>query len=444
MPLNLSVPTDVYPADTLLPKILVIGIGGAGCNAVNNMIRANLNVIAAAFNTDAQALSESIAENKLQLGPQFTKGLGAGSSPQIGKKAAEESAEDIAKILEDIDMVFITAGMGGGTGTGGAPVIAKIAREMGILTVGVVTKPFHFEGSRRMKIAHLGLEDLQSYVDTLIIIPNQNLFLIADEDTTFSDAFKLADDVLHAGVRGVTDLIVMPGLINLDFADIRTVMSEMGKAMMGTGEAEGDSRAIKAAEAAISNPLLDNISMKGAKGVLINITGGMDMKLFEVDAAANRIKAEVDSDANIIFGSTFNQEMNGKIRVSVVATGIDTEDSTDNNHKNSTNNTINHENIARPFINKKDVFIAPEPIDPEIPLERTSQHTDYNSTETHDSSSSNQESSPMYYGTATTENKARSANTRTISNSTPQDNVLVKERDDNDIDIPAFLRRRNN
>ncbi|MBN8828842.1 MAG: cell division protein FtsZ [Sphingobacteriia bacterium] len=320
MSLNLNVPESII----LKPKITVIGVGGAGGNAVNNMIKSHLEgadfVIA---NTDAQALENSEASTKIQLGEQTTRGLGAGASPDIGRASAEESAEFIEQILEGSNMVFITAGMGGGTGTGAAPVVAKIARSKGILTVGVVTKPFHFEGAHRMRLAEAGLKELQKYVDTLIVIPNQNLFRIANERTTFADAFKMADDVLHAGVRGVTDLITMPGLINLDFADIVTIMSKMGKAMMGTGEASGDNRAIQAAEAAISNPLLDHTSMKGARGVLINITGGPDMTLFEVDEAANRIRDEVDSDANIIFGSTFNPALEGKIRITVVATGIE-------------------------------------------------------------------------------------------------------------------------
>jgi cell division protein FtsZ len=276
-------------------------------------------------NTDAQALQQSAAPHKIQLGVGVTRGLGAGSRPDVGRAAAEEALDEILAAMQGSNMVFITAGMGGGTGTGGAPVIARIARESGILTVGVVTKPFQFEGSHRMKIADAGIEELQKFVDTLIIIPNQNLFRIANERTTFADAFKMADDVLHSGVRGVTDLMVMPGLINLDFADIRTVMSEMGKAMMGTGEAEGERRAVDAAEAAISNPLLEDVSMKGARGVLINITGGSDMTLFEVDEAANRIREEVDSEANIIFGSTFDESLNGRMRISVVATGIDAE-----------------------------------------------------------------------------------------------------------------------
>jgi cell division protein FtsZ len=306
------------------PEITVFGVGGAGGNATNNMIKENLegvNFVVA--NTDAQALENSATQKRIQLGQITTQGLGAGALPAVGAASAEEAMDEIKEHLNSCNMVFITAGMGGGTGTGAAPVIARAAREKGILTVGVVTKPFHFEGPRRMKLAEAGLEELQRHVDTLIVIPNQNLFRIANEKTTFADAFKLADNVLHRGVRGVTDLMIMPGLINLDFADVKAVMGEMGKAMMGTGEAEGEHRARTAAEAAISNPLLDNVSMKGARGVLINITGGSDMTLFEVDEAANRIREEVDEAANIIFGSTFSDALEGKIRVSVVATGID-------------------------------------------------------------------------------------------------------------------------
>jgi cell division protein FtsZ len=315
------------------PKILVVGVGGAGNNAVNNMIRSNLvGVEYLVCNTDAQHLAQSLVDpsRRIQLGLQATQGLGAGSKPEVGRIAAEESLMDIIPLIEGSNMLFITAGEGGGTGTGAAPVIARAAREKGILTVGVVTKPFNFEGEYRKKTADAGIRELEKYVDTLIVIPNQNLFRISNEKTTFSEAFNMADNVLYSGVRGVTDLMVMPGLINLDFADIRAVMSEMGKAMMGTGEAAGENRAIAAAEAAISNPLLDDISMKGAKGVLINITGGPDMKLFEVDEAANRIREEVDnlknSEANIIFGSTFDPHMEGVIRVSVVATGIDADE----------------------------------------------------------------------------------------------------------------------
>lgn len=309
----------------LKPRITVIGVGGAGGNAVNNMIRGELHGVKfIASNTDAQALTLSLAEAKLQLGFEATQGLGAGSHPEVGKISAEESIEDVLTHIEGSNMLFITAGMGGGTGTGAAPVIAKYAREKGILTIGVVTKPFHFEGTNRMRTAERGIEELQQYVDTLIIIPNQNLFRVANEKTTFADAFKMADDVLYSGVRSVTDLMMKPGLINLDFADVRAVMGGMmGKAMMGTGEAQGEGRAIEAAEAAISSPLLDDVSMQGARAVLINITGGLDMTLYEVDEAANCIRAVVDPDAHIIFGSTFDEALAGKIRVSCVATGID-------------------------------------------------------------------------------------------------------------------------
>lgn len=308
----------------LSPRITVVGVGGAGGNAVNNMIGSGLEGCEfLVCNTDAQALDGSLCQNKLQLGVTVTGGLGAGAKPEIGRLAAEESLDDVMQYLEGANMVFITAGMGGGTGTGAAPVIAKAARDKGILTVGVVTKPFHFEGSTRMRMAEAGIEQMQSFVDTLIVIPNQNLFRVANEKTTFAEAFKMADSVLQSGVRGVTDLMVMPGLINLDFADIRSAMLEMGKAMMGTGEAEGERRAIDAAEKAINNPLLDDVSMKGARGVIINVTGGYDMTLFEVDEACNRIRDEVDPNANIIFGSTFDEKLEGVMRVSVVATGID-------------------------------------------------------------------------------------------------------------------------
>lgn len=308
----------------LTPKITVFGVGGAGGNAVNNMVNAALKgVDFVCANTDAQALSLSLAEQKIQLGAELTQGLGAGARPEVGRAAAEETMEAIEEHLEGCHMAFITAGMGGGTGTGAAPMIAQKAREKGILTVGVVTKPFQFEGGRRMSLAEDGISELSKHVDTLIIIPNQNLFRIANERTTFADAFAMADEVLHSGVRGVTDLMMLPGLVNLDFADVRTVMSEMGKAMMGTGEAEGENRALEAAEAAISNPLLDEVSMKGAQGVLINITGGMDLTLFEVDEAANRIRGEVDPEANILVGSALDSSLDGKMRVSVVATGIE-------------------------------------------------------------------------------------------------------------------------
>lgn len=310
--------------DELKPRIAVIGVGGAGGNAIANMIAASVEgVDFIVANTDAQALNSSPAERRIQLGPQITEGLGAGSRPEIGKAAAEETIASVEEALNGAHMCFITAGMGGGTGTGAAPVIAKAARDRGILTVGVVTKPFTFEGNRRMKSAEAGIEELQKHVDTLIVIPNQNLFLIANPNTTFKEAFQMADEVLQQGVRSITDLMIMPGLINLDFADVRSVMGEMGKAMMGTGEAEGDGRALQAAEKAIANPLLDGVSMRGAKGVIVSIVGGDDMRLMEVDEAANHIRELVDPDANIIWGSAFNDNLNGKIRVSVVATGID-------------------------------------------------------------------------------------------------------------------------
>ena len=312
--------------DELRPRISVIGVGGAGGNAIANMMRADVQgVDFVVANTDAQALNASTADRRIQLGLKITQGLGAGSRPEIGRAAAEETIADIEQALEGAHMCFIAAGMGGGTGTGAAPVIAKAARDKGILTVGVVTKPFAFEGSRRGRSADAGISELQQHVDTLIVIPNQNLFRLANSETTFKQAFEMADEVLQQGVRGITDLMVMPGLINLDFADVRSVMSEMGKAMMGTGEADGDNRAIEAAEKAISNPLLDGVSMKGAKGVIISITGGEDMRLMEVDEAASHIKELVDPDANIIWGSAFNNDLGGKIRVSVVATGIEAE-----------------------------------------------------------------------------------------------------------------------
>jgi len=312
--------------DELRPRISVIGVGGAGGNAIANMIRSDVQGVQfLVANTDAQALNASEADARIQLGLKITQGLGAGSRPEIGRAAAEETIEEIEKALDGAHMCFIAAGMGGGTGTGAAPVIAKAARDKGILTVGVVTKPFAFEGARRGRSADAGIEELQKHVDTLIVIPNQNLFRLATSETTFKEAFEMADEVLQQGVRGITDLMVMPGLINLDFADVRSVMGEMGKAMMGTGEASGDNRAIEAAEKAISNPLLDGVSMKGAKGVIISITGGEDMRLMEVDEAASHIKELVDPDANIIWGSAFNNDLGGKIRVSVVATGIEAE-----------------------------------------------------------------------------------------------------------------------
>jgi cell division protein FtsZ len=320
MSINIGLPN----LEGLKPRIAVIGVGGAGGNAIANMMRANVEgVDFMVANTDAQALSAASAENRIQLGAHITQGLGAGSRPEVGRAAAEESISELEAALDGMHMVFIAAGMGGGTGTGAAPVIAKAARDKGILTVGVVTKPFNFEGTRRMRSADSGIEELQHHVDTLIVIPNQNLFLVAEANTTFKDAFRMADEVLQQGVRGITDLMVMPGLVNLDFADVKSVMRDAGKAMMGTGEAEGDGRALAAAQKAIANPLLDGVSMAGAKGVIISITGGEDMGLLEVEEAGNHIRELVDPDANIIWGSAFNEELNGKIRVSVVATGLE-------------------------------------------------------------------------------------------------------------------------
>jgi cell division protein FtsZ len=320
MSINLKIP-DIRE---LKPRITVFGVGGAGGNAVNNMITAGLQgVDFVVANTDAQALTSAKAERIIQMGVSATEGLGAGSHPEVGRAAAEEVIDEIRDHLTGAHMVFVTAGMGGGTGTGAAPVIAKAARDLGILTVGVVTKPFHFEGQRRMRVAEAGIGELQKAVDTLIIIPNQNLFRVANEKTTFADAFAMADQVLYSGVACITDLMVKEGLINLDFADVRAVMREMGKAMMGTGEASGEKRALRAAEAAISNPLIDDVSMRGAKGLLISITGGNDLTLYEVDEAATRIREEVDQEANIIVGATFDQSLEGIIRVSVVATGVD-------------------------------------------------------------------------------------------------------------------------
>ena len=321
MPINFQMPQTIE----LKPRIVVIGVGGAGGNAVNNMIAAGLDgVDFVVANTDAQALALSSASRKVQMGGGITQGLGAGMRPEVGEQSAEESLDEIMEHLDGAHMLFVAAGMGGGTGTGAAPVIARAAREQGILTVGIVTKPFMFEGSRRMKLAEEGIENLYASVDTMITIPNQNLFRVATEQTTMSDAFSMADEVLHSGVRGVTDLMVVPGLINLDFNDVRTVMDEMGKAMMGTGEATGDRRAVEAAESAVNNPLLDDVSLKGAKGVLINITGGRDLTLYEVDEAAQLIRNQVDENANIIVGSALDDDLDGIVRVSVVATGVDT------------------------------------------------------------------------------------------------------------------------
>jgi cell division protein FtsZ len=319
----MSINSKNLDSSELRPRITIFGVGGAGCNAVNNMINAELQGVEfVVANTDAQALAKMRAEHILQMGVRATGGLGAGSQAEVGRAAAEEVIDEIRDHLTGAHMVFVTAGMGGGTGTGADPVVARAARELGILTVGVVTKPFHFEGQRRMRLAEAGIAELQNSVDTLIIIPNQNLFRVANERTTFADAFAMADQVLYSGVACVTDLMVKEGLINLDFADVRAVMHEMGSAMMGTGEASGDQRALRAAEAAISNPLIYDVSMRGARGLLISITGGRDLTLFEVDQAASRIREEVDPDANIIVGATFDESLEGIVRVAMVATGV--------------------------------------------------------------------------------------------------------------------------
>ena len=353
MSIKLAVPESTVMH--LKPRISVIGVGGGGGNAVNNMIDQNLEgVDFIVANTDAQALTNSKASRKIQLGLETTQGLGAGARPEVGRAAAEEATAEIEKELEGANMVFITAGMGGGTGSGAAPVVARIAKSKGILTVGVVTKPFQFEGKKRMETANVAVEDFTNSVDSIIIIPNQNLFRVADKQTTLADAFVMADNVLYAGVRSITDLMLMPGLINLDFADIKSIMEDKGKAIMGTGEAEGENRAVKAAEQALSNPLLDDCSMHGAKGVLINITGGSDITLFEIDEAASRIKEEVDEDANIIFGSSFDESLAGKIRVSIVATGI--------------GNTVRPASVApqkKPDTNYIEESFAPESENPE-------------------------------------------------------------------------------
>ena len=381
MSINISVP----PTHELKPRITVIGVGGAGCNAVNNMISSHLEGVEfVVSNTDAQSLANSQAQMRVQLGANVTQGLGAGARPEIGRAAADESLDQILEHIDGTHMLFVTAGMGGGTGTGAAPVIAKAARERGILTVGCVTKPFQFEGRNRMRLAEEGISELTESVDTLIVIPNQNLFRVANAQTTFSDAFKMADKVLYSGVRGVTDLMVMPGLINLDFADVRSVMMEMGKAMMGTGDAEGDNRALDAAAAAIANPLLDDVSLAGARGVLVNITGGPDLTLFEVDEIVDHIRQQSDDDVNLIFGASQDDSMHNSIRVSVVATGIDCPKKVDNVEKNEpinnndkilsepTNNlglneetiqeeTIQEANIQEEINITQESFIPPEP-----------------------------------------------------------------------------------
>ena len=485
MVLNLSVPE----LKELKPKITVIGVGGAGGNAINNMIDSGLaGVDFVAANTDAQALTKSRSDCKIQLGVQITKGLGAGSHPDIGKSSADETKHEIMEHLDGTNMLFITAGMGGGTGTGAAPVIARVAKELGILTVAVVTKPFQFEGAGRMRIAEQGLKELEGLVDTTIVIPNQNLFKVADEKTTFNDAFAMADEVLHAGVRSITDLMVVPGLINLDFADVRTIMNNMGRAMMGTGEAEGENRAIDCAQAAIANPLLDDYSLDGAKGLLINITGGTDLTLFEVDKVTNAIRAEVHPEADVIVGSIFDERMEGKVRVSVVATGLGPQISpgrriVDLNVTNSMNNQVSMSNTSSmPSVNMEaeeeariaaeaeeariaaeaeeviempsviedsyeDEVIADSLVDEimpeaEEPREEV-EDKDYTSiidliSDTKDSdevtsSNSNEDAPDLFSTTSETLNNDTSDNTEAKSS----------ETDDDYLEIPAFLRRQS-
>ena len=363
MSINLTVPN----LHELKPRITVFGVGGAGGNAVNNMIESRLEGVEfVVANTDAQALLQNAAQRRVQMGTALTQGLGAGSQPQIGAAAAEEALPEILDHLAGSHMAFITAGMGGGTGTGAAPIIARAAKEQGILTVGVVTKPFHFEGARRMLTAERGIEELARYVDTLIVIPNQNLFRVANEKTTFAAAFAMADQVLYSGVASITELMTKEGLINLDFADVRAIMSEMGKAMMGTGEASGEKRAIEAAEAAISNPLLDDVSMRGARGLLISISGGPDLTLYEVDEAATRIREEVDPEANIILGATFDDSLEGTMRVSVVATGLSPEamhgSSEEHSEEQEARSSVTFSQPAEAVKVVKPAPIAPRPI----------------------------------------------------------------------------------
>jgi len=450
----------------LKPRITVIGVGGAGGNAVNNMIRGELQGVKfIASNTDAQALTLSLAEAKLQLGFQATQGLGAGSHPEVGKASAEESIEEVLAQIEGSNMLFVTAGMGGGTGTGAGPVIAKHAREKGILTIGVVTKPFHFEGTNRMRTAERGIEELQQYVDTLIIIPNQNLFRVANEKTTFADAFKMADDVLYSGVRSVTDLMMKPGLINLDFADVRAVMGGMmGKAMMGTGEAQGEGRAIEAAEAAISSPLLDDVSMQGAKAVLINITGGLDMTLYEVDEAANCIRAVVDPDAHIIFGSTFDETLKGGMRVSVVATGIDAQGVVANKSYSSQlekeRNTASALGMNHSFEplenNQQDAFGVEHGVEkPLVKLNEENEPSPLYGAFPEESpeeqyAAGNEEKRPLSWvdrlmGRKDQPNRVQEAARRPHLQTTPQPKIeLDSDADNESIEIPAFLRRQIN
>ena len=469
MPISLSLPKSVE----LKPRIVVIGVGGAGGNAVNNMIGAGLDGVEfIVANTDAQALALSRADRKVQLGGGITQGLGAGMRPEIGEQSAEESLDEILEHLDGAHMLFVAAGMGGGTGTGAAPVIARAARERGILTVGIVTKPFQFEGSRRMKLAEQGIENLYSAVDTMITIPNQNLFRVATEQTTMSDAFSMADEVLHSGVRGVTDLMVVPGLINLDFNDVRTVMDEMGKAMMGTGEATGERRAIEAAEAAINNPLLDDVSLKGAKGVLINITGGRDLTLYEVDEAASLIRGQVDEDANIIVGSALDNDLDGIVRVSVVATGVDTEYVMDakpvpSRYVEETAAEPEYEEdefaieddyeeqiayapertapipASQPAPQQQAAYVAPKPYPPQVQAPQAAPQPQYAPQPAHipEAQPQNVVKKPFgFFGLK----KQKPAPTPVVRRQAPQQSGdLFGDNMDEELEIPSFLRRQN-
>ncbi len=475
MPINFQLPQAVE----LKPRIVVIGVGGAGGNAVNNMIAAGLDgVDFIVANTDAQALALSSATRKIQMGSGITQGLGAGMRPEVGEQSAEESLDEILDHLDGAHMLFVAAGMGGGTGTGAAPVIARAARERGILTVGIVTKPFMFEGSRRMKLAEQGIENLYAAVDTMITIPNQNLFRVATEQTTMSDAFSMADEVLHSGVRGVTDLMVVPGLINLDFNDVRTVMDEMGKAMMGTGEATGDRRAVEAAESAINNPLLDDVSLKGAKGVLINITGGRDLTLYEVDEAAQLIRNQVDENANIIVGSALDNDLDGIVRVSVVATGVDavnrheaeptsymaaepTEPEAINvvelgvheraqeaaaaeaeARKTFEAYEFDHEDEARPALNTPPPYTAPKPYPPRIQPEIYAAPTPATAPIPEAAPPSPTRNPFGFFGRRKTAAVAAAPRQVVKSRPAPTDDLFGNDTDD-ELEIPSFLRRQN-
>ncbi|CAK7192202.1 Cell division protein FtsZ [Commensalibacter sp. Nvir] len=487
MTLNLTIPQPTYSDFT--PRITVIGVGGGGTNAVNNMILMNLKGVEfVVANTDAQQLMNSHSDYRIQLGLHLTEGLGAGAKPEVGRQAAEEASEEIARHMENVHMIFITAGMGGGTGTGAAPVIAQMAKERNILTVGVVTKPFTFEGAKRARLAEAGIAELQQYVDTLIVIPNQNLFRTANENTTWKDAFKMADEVLYMGVKGVTDLMMSPGLVNLDFADIRTVMAEMGKAMMGTGEVEGEDRATRAAELAISNPLLEDTSMAGARGLLINITGGEDLTLFEVDQAANRIREEVKEDANIIFGSAIDESLNGKIRVSVVATGIDsqfkyskqdnqtqdsnpsdaientehsTTDQADTSIATATANTIkkSHQDVTEPDLKTETIIPQNTNQEPKAPppdsvperVSKTSPRSGLFSESKQRSDDTAASSSRSLFGIVTGALRGNKSGIDSKSESTKNEPTIFNTQasvsnvdsfdDEDSLDIPAFLRR---